>query len=979
MPNAQSRGPAPNPQQVMSDPNDSAFLARLGCFKSAWKRGLTFALVMRLAAWAIALATLYYATDFFLALDESVRGWLNILLPAGLAAAMAPEAIRIARLGMSAAAERVDRIGGHRRKDVLTAWELGYPMPETVSCGRHGGRPSSPGEDEPSESFGGAGSVPTGSALPAFLIQRSVSEAMARLALLDPRALRPRDLTARRVRLLGLCVLLALGVVAFLGTDVLFTVGPRLLWPGRDIPPYSRYRFAVRPEAPTILYGGAAEVAVTIRGMPVNDQVWLLTRRAGQKARRAACFQEGGGRYAQRLENVTVPLEFCFAVGRARSRWHRVEVQLQPQVVLTRVRLVPPAYTRLPVREFPAGQEDVAGVRGSRVTLTLTSNRPLKDGAATVLPRRTSATGEQVIEGRLVSDRSVAFAWTLEGDAEVKATLRDVRGTPTAEPLAMHQRFVPDEPPKVVLTDPPEFCMATPTAALKVEGAVEDDFGIEQIDWIRSLVGFNDRGVTLRRGAAGTRFEFDAELNLAALGVEVGQVLEFYAEALDNNPYLSGVGASGVARVKVIGENEYAEMIRNREAIEQFMARYEAAMQALNKVIESLEELQGQVLWRNPDKARLAATVKKALDAHNAAEAVYGQLARDFAAYDSEKTLKKTAGEILEKLAQNKAELEAMREPGPGNTAKAEGMLKRLGAEAKSLMRQGIDAALALKLAKVMDSAARFQAVVRRQETLVRWLKQRYGAKVAAADLPFLPGYGENQGEIAQALAEFVTNATAAAAALPEEMGKLKSDVEDFLAALAESGASNHMGQAVSACRNTDAPRACREAQLALEKLQSLIQDRSSACTNAFAGMCRGQQPDFGPGDMKKTLREMFRALCRKRGVGEGQGEGIGGAGEGGEGSGSGSEGGYSALSTPVYGPERSSVGPPAGESTGEAGEGRGAGPGGAGREPAVVERLPGVKGAAPSGEAVPFERLPAKYRDAVKRYFQNGKEGGAP
>jgi hypothetical protein len=43
-----------------------------------------------------------------------------------------------------------------------------------------------------------------------------------------------------------------------------------------------------------------------------------------------------------------------------------------------------------------------------------------------------------------------------------------------------------------------------------------------------------------------------------------------------------------------------------------------------------------------------------------------------------------------------------------------------------------------------------------------------------------------------------------------------------------------------------------------------------------------------------------------------------------------------------------------------------------------VVERLPGTEWSAPSGEAIQFERLPAKYRDAVKRYFQrNGKEGG--
>jgi len=725
---------------------------------------------------------------------------------------------------------------------------------------------------------------------------------------------------------------------------------------------------------PAILYGGAAEVAVTITGAPVEAQVWMMTRRIGQKVQRAACFQEGGDRFAQRLENVTAPVEFCFAVGRARSRWHAIDLQLQPQVVLTRVRLVPPPYTRLPVREFAAGQDDVAGVRGTKVTLTLTSNRPLKDGSLTIERRHAAKGGEQVVAGRLVSERSAIFEWIVQADADARAVLRDVRGTPTAEPLVVHQKLIPDEPPKTRLSEPPEFSMATPSAVLKVAGTVEDDFGIEQVDWIRSVIGFNDRGTTLRRGAAGTVSEFETELNLGVLGVEPGQILEFYTEALDNNPYLPGVGASGVARVKVISEDEYAEMIRNREAIEQFSARYEVAREAMKRVLESLEELQGLVLWSNPDKAKLAETVKKTLDAHTAAEEQFRQLAHDFAAYDSEKALKKSAGEILAQLAQNKTELEAMREPSPDNTAKAEGMLKRLGAEAESLTQQGISAELAAKVAKVMDAAARFMAIIQRQESLVRWLKQRYGGKVTASDLPFLPGYGENQGEIAREMSGFATDLTAAAGALPKELGKVKEDSLAFLEALEQTGASNHMGQAVSASRNTDAPRTYREAQLALEKLKSLLQPNSSCCSNSFAGLCRGQQPDFGPDDMKKTLQEMFRSLCRKRGVGQGSGNGRG-EGEG-EGSGTGSEG-YSELGTPVYGPGRSQMGK-ATQGQGQTGKGSGTGTDGAGQSAAVVERLPGSDLEVPSGEAIQFERLPVKYRDAVKRYFQqNGKEGG--
>jgi len=930
--------------------HSAAFLACLASFRRAWQRGLAFALFLRLAGWAVTVATLYYAADYFLALGETVRFWLNLAMPAGLAAAAVPEALRLWRLGPGEAAERADHIGKHRRNEVLTAWEL-------------------------LGSSGGARAEGEADALPAFLVHRSVGEAVTKLHALEPRAMRPQALSARRGRLLGAQLLIAAVVFLMGGAEAFLTIIPRLLRPGRDIPPYSRYRFEVNPEAPAILYGGAAEVSVTVSGAPVDDQVWMLTRRQGQKVQRSACFQDGGGRYAQRLENVTLPVQFCFAVGRARSRWYAADLQLQPQVMLARVKLVPPPYTRLPAREFPAGREDVEGVRGTKVTLTLTSNRPLKDGALTLARRRAAKGDEQVLAGRLVSERSARFEWTLKEDADAKVTLRDLRGTPTAEPLIVQQKLLPDEPPKTVLAEPPEFSLATPSAVIKVVGHAEDDFGIEQLDWVRAVVGFHDRAVTLERAGAGTRSEFEMELNLGKLGAQAGQTLEFYAEALDNNPYLHGVGVSGIARVKVISEEEYAEMLRNRETLAQFGARYEAASKTIRQVIAWLEELRG-VVSKNPEPAALTASVKKSVTAHIAAETLFQQLARDFDIFEMEQALSQTSDSVLGKLAENRAELEdLMRAPGSDGAAKVEGMIKRLKGDAESLERQGLDAEWVANVAKVMDGAARFQAIVRREEALVRRLKQRFGAKATSADLPYLSGYGDEQLAIARELVAFATEVSAAAGALPQEAEKLKADTLAFLQGLQQSGASNHMGQAVSASRNTDAPRTCRETQLALEKLQSLLGSDASKCTNSFASMCRGQMPDCGRENLKKTLQAILRSLCRKRGVGQGQGLGRGFGGVGGESVGSGADG-YSELATPVYGPGRSRL-DGSGEGRGRTGEGQGTGAGSAGSASAVLERLQGAERAAPSGEAIQFERLPVKYRDAVKRYFQNGTEGG--
>jgi hypothetical protein len=928
-----------------NEQHSDVFLVLLGLCGRAWKRGLAFALLLRVAGWAAVAAALCFVADFFLALDEGARFWLNVALPLGLLAAAAPEARRIARIGLRETAARADRVGGHRRNEALTAWEL-------LGAGVRDG-------------------------MGAFLVRRSLGEAAGLLERLGPRALRPGALIAGRARVLGVQVLAALAAVLFCGAEAFPTVAARLLRPGKDIPPYSRYRFEVEPGAPSVVYGGMAEVTVTVSGALVERQVWLMTRRERRKTRPVACFQERGGRYAQRLEHVTAPLEFCFGVGRARSRWHRVEVQLQPQVVLARVRLASPAYTRSPVREFAAGQEEVEGVRGTRVALTLTSNRPLKEGTLVVGRRSDAGEGGRIVAGRPVSERSVAFEWTLEEDAALQATLRDVQGTPTAEPLTLRQKRLPDEVPRVSLAEPPEFSMATPSAVIRVAGHAEDDFGLEQLDWIRTVEGFHDRAVTLERGGAGARSEFDTELRLGELGVEPGQVLEFYAEALDNNPWLAGVGASGIARVKVIGEAEYAEILRNQETLEQFYARYEAADSAIRTIVGWLESLKA-LAAEKPERERLTTEIKKLVTAHIAAETLFQQLARDFALYDVERALHRTSESVFGKLGENRFELEElMRRPEPDGEGRIAGMIARLKDEAEAVGEQRADAERLDRIAKVMDEAVKFKALVQRQEELARRLKQRYGAKVTAAELPFLPGYGEEQAEIARELRRWTDEAKAAARVLPQEEETLREDALAFIRGVEESGAEAHMAQAVQAGANSDAARTEREARLALEKLAGQMREGDAPCDNLFEGLCRGRQPAFGPERLRQTLQELFRALCRKRGVGEGSGRGQGGGRGGIGGAGGGNRGdGYSELATPVYGPGRSRLGGGTGRRE-AGGAGQGAGAGRAGSRAAVVERVKGADALAPSGEAVPFERLPAKYREAVKRYFQNGAEGG--
>jgi len=916
------------------------FLTRLRSYQRAWQRGLALALGLRIAGWfAVAIAG-YFLADYFLALDESVRTGLDVLIPLAIAVIAAPEVLRIARLGLDDTAEHVDLAARFHRKNILTARELLGTAPLSEA---------------------------SAAALPRFLVERSVAEAADRLAQLKPDLLWPRALLGTRMRQLAVRAAVVLALALACGGEALSTVARRLAFPRRDIPPFSHCRFAVTPDKPVVIYGGSSDVSVALTGAPSDVQVWMLTRQGRRKIQRSACFQDGNGRYGQRLESITSPVEFCFAAGRARSRWHAVDVQFQPQVVQARLRVEPPAYTRLPPREFLAGQEELSGVRGTRVSLTLTSNRPLRDGTLTLKRGAMPQAEERVIEGKLTSERIVLFTWTLQDDAEVKAVLRDLQGTPTAQPVALRQKRLPDEPPKARLIEPPEYAMATPGATLRVAGQAEDDFGLARLDWVRTVAGFNDRALTLNSGAIGARTEFEKTVDLGALGVQPGQTLEFYLEALDNNPSLPGVGASGVSHVKVISEDEYAEMLRNRETLDDFLERFEAASKTVDQIIASLEASKPAM----SEHADAAAALKRLVVEHMAAEALFQQLAREFSVYDVERALAQTSASVQGKLGEDRLELEdLMRTQGKNGATTIEGMIRRLKGDAESLGEQKQAAERVALLAKVMDCGARYQALVQRQSDLVRRLKQHYGEKVSPQDLPFLGGYGDEQADLARDLATLTNDTAAAAAALPEDFKKLNRDTQAFLEYLNRSGASDNMAQAVVASRNTDAAKSLREATLALEKLESLLRNDACGSDNAFCGMCRGQQPDFGPDSLKKTLRDMFSALCRKHGIGKGSGSAAGGGGtpEGAS--------GYSELGVPVYGPGRASMSR-SGEGRGKIGEsGRGEWQNGAGGRPSVEERVRRADAQKPAGEAVPFERLPAKYREAVKRYFQDEAGG---
>lgn len=774
----------------------------------------------------------------------------------------------------------------------------------------------------------------------------------------------------RRHGLAALGLLLALLVLSLVFPGPWGTSLRRLLYPLADIPPFSRYQFQVKETSPRVHYGEDLLLAVDVGGAPVEEAVWAQVRDpATGTVSRARCFRGSSGtEFTHRLEKVVGPVDVSFALGKARSNWIPVEVLYQPKISSADVEITPPAYTGLPVDRFPLGSKELRGLEGSRIALRLTSNRHLSKGTATITPlndRLRERLGE-VIETQALSTKEIIFTWTLRATANVKVDIADVRGTFSAAPLEVTQTALPDNPPGAEIVQPPPMSVATPRSVLPLDLRGEDDFGLGRVSMVRSLVGFRDRAELLAEGLLPRTFSKKESIELEPLGARPGDVLEFYAEASDRNPSLLGITTSGVARVQIISEEDYAAILRTRITVEEFTARYQAALDALQQAREALQAMEKAAA--SGDAESTAKATEAAAAALAKAKQTMEQIAEDFPAFEMEKELAAAAEQAAKPVEEARQVLQALGpKPDPTQAAQAaRDAMEKLGTAQAPVEQKQQDAELVAQAGKVLELAAELREIHANQKSLSDRLfnlakELASGKDTNAAQLEGLARLQKDNAErlrkTAQALKE-------RAAALPPELSTFKADVEQFSQALDDAQIDTLMDEAAKNAEGGRSTDAASSALLAFQSLDLLFQGG-----NGMASACRGGDElrfDLRQ-SMADTLKQMMQALASKPGQGNQPGSGASGAaGMGGTGSGSSMPG----PNVPAFGPPRSSLAAPGG---GMGGTARGAG-GRGGRG----EQGPDVAGGTAALDATreegtpppPPEKIPEKYREAVKRFF---------
>ena len=917
----------------------SSFHQTLNQFHRRWRMGHVLLIFIILAVVYTGGMLLHGWLDYKWAFSQEVRGTYNWILKGGILAFGLVALYRALRIPREKTAALADEKLSDPRKRVLAAASL-----EKLES-----------EESVTE-------------MQKFHLERTLKDASSELDKLPLASRMP----FRKMGYAGISLLILAGIiwgVSHWASEPFRVVSTRVLDPSSDMAPYSPLRFHVTPDEPRAVYGGEAVVQVKISGGEIEEDVFCLIRNTHTgELEKATVYREGKTGFAKKFENTLAPVEFAFGTGRARSDWYQLDVLLQPKVSGAMVTVKPPAYTGKANLTYPLDSGEIKVPEGSTVTLELQSNRPLIGGEIelTALDQAKAGRGEKV-QGDSSSEKAVSFTWVAHRSSKVSAMVRDVRSTPAAKPLELMVKTEADQVPVVDLTSPEQMVLATPETELPFFGEVEDDYGLVKVSLVRSLLGYRDRGRVLADSLVKREFNFKEPLKLAEVGVEVGQVLEFYLEAMDRNPSLLGMGVSDVVRVKIISVAEYAERIRSKAQLDKFTARYRALAQAIEESRKALKELDDAA--DVGDQKAFDEAKKKAEAAHARAEDLANRIAKDFQAFAMEKRLAEIAKEAASKLEGNKKDL-AKLNMDAGEAAARQAIAKmqeRLGGVQKQTEQIQQDAGLVRKVGKVMAMAAEFQKIYQSQKSIHERMLNiaKEVARGNTRNSGQLNSLAKVQDRNRKALLKMAKDLAKHADALPEEFGQMKADVSEFLAALEQLDIPDPMNTAAEMARKGKSIDATTNALLALSLMEQLMQKPN----NGFCEMCQGGgMPKFSvKQDVAQTMQEMLEALMN-RATGQGKGK-TGGAGGGAGGSG---QDGFSvagnSANIPVYGPDRLAFS----ESSSGRGAHQGAG-GGKGVHAAIQQPANQVKPdtfrESEQAKILP-ENIPDKYRNAVKRYF---------
>ena len=339
------------------------------------------------------------------------------------------------------------------------------------------------------------------------------------------------------------CCVLALLFPAEIHTSLL-----RVLVPWEKTDPILMTKLAVEPGNARILRGKSLPIHVTVTGKSADKVVLTYRGLDAQQDGEAIAEQQinmlpntnDKRGFAYEIFNIDADMQYYITANETTSEPYTVEVFEMPKVTEISVDYTYPDYTQLkPVVQTGTG--DIQAVVGTQAKIKLITNKAIQ--AATF--SQNSQKTEEIQDGltteteMVVSDGNI-LTTTLDvlADGTYTIKLLCIDGFNNEIPIEYRIRAVPDALPEVVIKEPGRDVKTTKLGEVEVAAEATDDYGVAALklmyrvgsEALQEIVMDASETAGTRPAANGTYTFYLEEFD-----VEPGDIISYYAHAVDNN------------------------------------------------------------------------------------------------------------------------------------------------------------------------------------------------------------------------------------------------------------------------------------------------------------------------------------------------------------------------------------------------------------------------------------------------------------
>lgn len=673
---------------------------------------------------------------------------------------------------------------------------------------------------------------------------------------------------------LGL-LLLAVGGVALVVPRLAQAQWLRFTDPYGDHPPFSRVIYHVKPGDVTVVYGADCDIQVTTEGMRVERLELVLEGAEPSQTVTLPLFPETEVSWRTSLAGITAPGRYYVRSHAGRSRRYRLDLLTTPRLESVQFRVTPPAYTGRAPYTGPIPPGGLAGLPGTQVEVQVRSNRPLSGGQLTVagaMPLQTP------LQPARPEAQEVVGSFTIQGPGKLSLGVVDTEGQASTETFTAAVSLLTDETPFLRLLKPPSLSLATPDAALLVELAAEDDYGISRVQLFRSLNDSRALPLDLVARPGPPRWHGTVKLAFEKYGLAPGDEIKLFGRVEDNDPAGAKGSESPIAVVRIIAQEEFERMVRARMGLEVLLSKYRQAQRRLENAAAEAEGLRKKAK-ESPKQDQLPEAMRQELTAlarrlREDADALRALTKKPFP-YDLDLALQRHLEETeqqLRRLSRNLDEQTLKPNLTPAELAQLlDQALRDLAQQKESLDREVSEPLEHLAaIFPLIEDGMRFGLLVRRQRDLEQRLqslkdKNRVDDPVVKARMRDLQ---TEQQELRNMLTQILDAIEDHATRLPEdaELSELRETARDFVRDVRASGATEAMTEAEAGLAEFSGSRGHTSARQAADILEKFVE------------RCEGQQGLAGRANVAlrfkpalgKSLGETISQLLGEMGLNPG-------------------------------------------------------------------------------------------------------------